>query len=78
MAKRKEPTSQEVKSSSVNQLKQIDSVLHSLLDDNEASLTGVRRDTEVSKIHSKFNELIRNDSYNVIKSKSLVILVNPE
>ena len=70
MAKRKNQTDAEMQSADVNQLKQLDSVLHNLLDDNQATLTGVRRDTEISKIHSRFNELIRNDSYSVMKSKS--------
>lgn len=70
MAKRKQPTDKDAQASDVAQLKQIDSVLHSLLDDNQSTLTGIRRDTEISKIHSRFNELIRNDSYSVIKSKS--------
>ena len=70
MAKRKTQTDAEVKSADVNQLKQLDSVLHNLLDDNDATLTGVRRDVEVSKIHSRFSDLMRDDTYNVMKSKS--------
>ena len=70
MAKRKNQTDAENRANDISQLKHLDSVLHELLDDNDATLTGVRRDTEVNKIHSRFNELIRNDSYSVMKSKS--------
>lgn len=70
MAKRKNQTDAESKANDISQLKHLDTVLHELLDDNDATLTGVRRDTEVNRIHSRFNELIRNDSYSVMKSKS--------
>ena len=70
MAKRKTQADSEAQSTSINNLKQIDSVLHNLLDDNDATLTGVRRDTEVARIHSRFNELIKDDSYSVMRSKS--------
>lgn len=71
MATRKKQSEAEARDSNIQQIKQLDSVLHNLLDDNDATLTGVRRDTEVNKIYSRFEDVIRNDTYNVMKSKSV-------
>lgn len=70
MAPRKKESDEQMQAAQVKQIQNLDSVLHRLLDDNDATLTGVRRQTDISRIYSKFEDMTRNDTYNVVKSKS--------
>ena len=70
MAPRKKETAEQEQVAQIKKIKDLDSVLHNLLDDNDASLTGVRRSSDINRIYNKFEDISRNDNYNVVKTKS--------
>lgn len=56
---------------SIQDIKKLDQTFQQLLKSSGASLSGDSRSTEISDIYSKFNELVRYDSYNFMQSKTM-------
>jgi hypothetical protein len=70
MAPRKKDAAEQEQAAQIKKIQNLDSVLHNILDDNDASLTGIRRNSDINRIYSKFEDISRNDNYNVVKTKS--------